>query len=333
MKQYATRVMAVAMTITCGWAAAQSNVTIYGVADAGFVHESGGAAGSVDKISSGVGSGSRLGFKGKEDLGGGVAAFFQLENGYNIDTGSAGQGGLLFGRQAYVGLSSTALGTVTLGRQYSPLYATLRDVVDPFEIGLSGNVLNIIPGYTRVDNMVQYASPRLAGFSADLAYGAGESAVSSKRNRQWGASVRYVANGLNVTLSKHSKNDTLAKDAANYTMLVAKYKFGAFSVDLARGIDRGLAGARANDTVLGATATQGANTVLASYIVHDDTRSTNRDARQWALGYLYALSKRTDLYASYGHIANRNGALYTVGNGTESGSGNAATNIGVRHRF
>src|SRR5690242_19768950 len=84
---------------------AQSSVTIYGVADAGLVFESGGSAGSSRNVSSGVASGNRLGFKGREELGGGMAVIFNLENGYNIDTGTAGQGALLFGRQAYVGLT------------------------------------------------------------------------------------------------------------------------------------------------------------------------------------------------------------------------------------
>jgi predicted porin len=331
MKSYAFG--ALALALACGGAAAQSSVTIYGIADAGFVHETGGPAGNVNNVSSGVGSGSRLGFKGKEDLGGGMAAFFQLENGYNIDTGAAGQGGLLFGRQAYVGLSGAAWGAVSLGRQYSPLYTTLRDVVDPFEIGLSGNVINIIPGNTRVDNMAQYSTPNYAGFSADVAYGAGEVAGDSAKSRTLGASVRYVANGLNVTLTQHVKNNPLATDDSRYTLLVGKYSFGDYSVDLARGISKGLAGARAKDAVLGATARFGASTLLASIVDHDDTGALNKDARQYAVGYLYALSKRTDLYLSYGRINNHNGAVFTVGNGTDVGSGNTGTDIGVRHRF
>ena len=59
---------------------------------------------SATKITSGVGAGSRLGFKGSEDLGGGHSAIFLLENGFQADTGAMGQGGLLFGRQIYVGL-------------------------------------------------------------------------------------------------------------------------------------------------------------------------------------------------------------------------------------
>lgn len=319
-------------SVMCGAACAQSNVTIYGVADAGFVRESGGPAGSINRITSGVASGSRLGFKGKEALGGGVSAFFQLENGYNIDTGSAGQGGLLFGRQALVGLSGAA-GTLSAGRQYSPLYTTLRDVVDPFEIGLAGNVINIVPSFTRVDNMVEYVSPRYAGFAADLAYGFGESAGDSAKARHLGAALSYVAGPLNVTLAHHVKNDTAAIDHARYTMLVGKYTYQSFTLHVAHGINKALAGNDSKDVVLGGTYGWGANKLLGSFIVHDDSNSAGKDARQWALGYLYALSKRSDLYLSHGRISNRNGAVFTVGNGTEAGTGNRGTDIGMRHRF
>jgi len=316
----------------CSAALAQSGVSIYGIADAGLVRETGGAAGAVSRVSSGVGSGSRLGLKGNEGLGNDLNAFFQLENGYNIDTGTAGQGGLLFGRQAFVGLAGK-FGTISLGRQYSPQYTTLRDVVDPFEIGLAGNVTNIIPGNTRVDNMVEYKTPRYAGFAADLAYGAGETAGNSTKNRSLGAALSYLAGPLTVTLTNHIKENADATDRSRYSMLAAKYKVSAFSVDFAHGITRGLAGARSKDDVLGGSWTCGMHTLLASYIRHDDQTLANKDARQWATAYLYALSRRTDLYLSYGHIRNLNGASYTVGNGTDTGTGNTGTDIGIRHRF
>ena len=97
-----------------GAASAQSSVTVYGLVDVALVRESGAATGASTKITSGVGAGSRLGFKGSEDLGGGLSALFLLENGFQADTGAMGQGGLLFGRQAYVGLQG-GFGTVTIG--------------------------------------------------------------------------------------------------------------------------------------------------------------------------------------------------------------------------
>jgi predicted porin len=318
--------------LSSGAAMAQSSVTVYGIADAGLVHESGGAAGSVNALGGGVGSGSRLGFKGKEDLGDGLSANFVLENGYNIDAGTQGQGGLLFGRQAWVGLSGK-LGTVSMGRQYSPFYKALRDIADPFEIGLAGNATNIITGNTRVDNMVEYVTPRYAGWSADAAYGAGEVAGNNRASRTLGGAVNYVMGPLTAALVHHRKNNALGTDRASSTMLVAKYNFGIFAVDLAEVFNRGLAGADSRDTLLGLSAPLGRNKLLASIIAHNDTTSANKDARQWAVAYLYGLSPRSDLYTAYGHIGNRNGASFKVGNATDAGSGTTGINLGLRHRF
>jgi len=85
-----------------GAASAQSSVTVYGLLDAGITSEIGGAAGSIVKLATGVQSGNRLGFKGTEDLGNGLKANFQIENGFNADTGTARQGGALFGRHTGV---------------------------------------------------------------------------------------------------------------------------------------------------------------------------------------------------------------------------------------
>ena len=161
---------ACALGLTASCAQAQSFVKVYGVADAGIVLESGGPDGRVNRVGSGVASGSRLGFKGNEDLGDGMSAFFVLENGYNMDTGKAGQGGLLFGRQALVGLSGAA-GSISLGRQYAPYFKAMRDIVDPFCTGLAGNVQNIFPGFTRIDNSVDYQTPKWNGMSAEVLYG------------------------------------------------------------------------------------------------------------------------------------------------------------------
>ena len=108
--------------IIAGFAAsahAQTNVTIYGLVDAGLVSERGGSAGSVTKVTSGIGSQSRLGFKGTEDLGNGLSAIFQLETGVKIDDGALDSANTIFNRQAYVGLKSKDAGTLTLGRQYT----------------------------------------------------------------------------------------------------------------------------------------------------------------------------------------------------------------------
>ena len=101
---------------------AQSSVTLYGIIDEGVNYTSNVATPAGGKalfnLSSGVLQGSRWGMKGAEELGGGLRAIFTLENGFDLNTGKLSQGGLEFGRQAFVGLSSNTAGTVTLGRQY-----------------------------------------------------------------------------------------------------------------------------------------------------------------------------------------------------------------------
>lgn len=325
-------ILAAAAGLVSSAALAQSNVVIYGIVDAGLVHESGGAAGSVTNLSSGVASGSRIGFKGKEDLGGGLSANFLLENGFNVDNGTLGQGGLLFGRQAYVGLSSHA-GALTLGRQYSPYYKVLRDVADPFVAGFAGRAGNIMATNARVNNMIEYISPSYAGFSADLAWGLGEVAGNTAGSRNLGTALGYANGPVVVKFAHHQTNNATATDKTTNNLLAGTYNFGVALASLGYAINKGTGTADSKDLIAGVTVPFGSSTVLASYIRHDERTAANKDANQWALGYSYRLSKRTDLYAAYARIDNSNGATFTVGNATDTGSGDKAFNLGVRHTF
>src|ERR1700758_2108659 len=97
---------------------AQSSVTLYGLIDAGITYTNNQHGQKNFQATSGDINGSRFGLRGAEDLGGGLKAIFTLENGFSIQNGQLGQGGRLFGRQAFVGLSSDSYGTLTVGRQY-----------------------------------------------------------------------------------------------------------------------------------------------------------------------------------------------------------------------
>ncbi|EEF22565.1 conserved hypothetical protein, partial [Ricinus communis] len=104
------------LAATSSAAFAQSNVTIYGILDAGITSERGGAQGNVTKVTSGAASASRLGFKGTEDLGGGLSAVFKLEAGVKVDDGALDNtNSVLFNREAYVGLSSKEAGSLLIG--------------------------------------------------------------------------------------------------------------------------------------------------------------------------------------------------------------------------
>ncbi|GAB2840113.1 porin [Pseudoduganella ginsengisoli] len=348
--------LALLLGASAGMAAAQTNVNVYGVADMAVVRESGGVAGSVTKATSGVASGSRLGFKGSEELGSGLQAIFLLENGFQADTGAMGQGGLLFGRQAYVGLRGNA-GSVTLGRQYTPQYLAVA-AVDPFGSGMAGDTKNLMTATgnsaSRMDNSVKYQSPQLGGFTVEAVYGAGEAAGDSGAGRQLGASVAYAQGPLAVRLAHHHRdnNSATVKNAgsARNTVATAVYDVGVVKAHLAYGVDQGVNSALPRNTanpygiavtpstdsrvlLLGVTVPVGQHVWLASWIHKDDRSVRNQDASQWALGYRYLLSKRTDLYAAAAHIRNRRGAAYTVGSAIEGGTGNRAVNLGVRHNF
>lgn len=314
-------------------ALAQSSTTIYGVADMGLVLERGGAAGSINKLTSGVGYGSRLGFRGTEDLGGGLSARFVLEAGILMDTGASAQGGLLFGRQAFVGLGGHG-GTVTFGRQYTPYYWNLLTVADPFLTGYAGTAANLMANTGgRANNMVLYTSPTVGGVTGELAYSFGEVAGNNSASRAFGGALGYSNGALNLKISHHDANNATATDSARNTLIAGNYNFGVAKAHLAYAWNKGSGTLDSNDLLLGATVPFGAHRVLASYIMKNDQSAANRDARQAAVGYVYNLSKRTEMYTAYSRISNKNGASFVVGNGTELGSGNRAFNLGVRHFF
>lgn len=110
-----------------GVAHADSNVTVYGVVDAAVrtANNQNASGDSLNSVGNGLLQGNRLGFKGQEDLGGGLKAVFQLESGFNIGDGTAAQNGATFSRNATVGLSDAKLGTLTIGRQNNLAYDTL----------------------------------------------------------------------------------------------------------------------------------------------------------------------------------------------------------------
>ncbi|AIO73794.1 porin [Burkholderia multivorans] len=169
------------LAATAGVAHAQSSVTLYGVIDAGisYVNHSKNATGGSSKLfkyDDGVAQGSRWGLRGTEDLGGGLKAIFVLENGFNSGTGALGQGGALFGRQAYVGLSQSQYGTLTFGRQYSFSTDILGSNYSTGGNTVAGNYayhVNDVDQLTssRINNAVKFQSANYAGFTFGALYG------------------------------------------------------------------------------------------------------------------------------------------------------------------
>ncbi len=349
--------LAVAGTL-CGWAQAQSAVNIYGIVDMGYVNERGGAAGSISKLTSGAQSGTRIGFKGTEDLGDGMKALFVLETGIKADEGGFNQNGTAFGRQTFVGLQSNG-GTVTLGRQYTPYFLAMN-AADPFASGTAGSALNLFPNagnFNRMNNSVKYATPNIDGFTGELAYGFGEAQGNSEKSRQIGASLGYAADAVSIKLAHHNVRNATDTDTAKNTLLGVTWDLEVAKIFAAISDNRGIASSlfpstltlppnlnpyglptapvassKTRDILVGVRIPIEKHAFLISYINKDD-RVANNDANQVAVGYTYALSKQTNLYAAYARISNKNQASYTVGNNSEPGSGNKAFNLGVRVLF
>ena len=194
-----------------GAAHAQSSVTLYGLIDAGISYNSNvknatGGSSSLWQYGDGVAQGSRWGLRGAEDLGGGLKAIFVLENGFNSGTGAAGQGGAMFGRQAFVGLTKDTIGSLTFGRQYSFSTDVLGSLYSTGGNTVSGNWayhFNDIDQLTssRINNSVKFQSVNISGFTFGGLYGfsnttsfAGapsSSSTSSSRAYSFGANYGY----------------------------------------------------------------------------------------------------------------------------------------------
>jgi predicted porin len=338
-------------------AQAQTNVTIYGIMDAAIVGESGGSGGRVTKVTSGAAAASRIGFRGAEELGDGMQAFFTLETGAKIDTGELDAANTIFNRQAFVGLKTKA-GAVAFGRQYTPYHLTLTAVADPFGTGYAGTSKNLFPDNgtnVRTSNTVTYASPKVSGVNVELAYSVGEQTASSA-GRQYGGAIAYANGPLTLRLAYNSKNTDVVATGTSHelgrnTLLGGNYDLQWAKLYFAYGIDKGFNSAtlgNANnpyggvkptpstdgrDLLVGLSAPIGPGKLIFSAMRKDDRTGFNQDASSWGVGYMYDLSKRTGLYAAYAHINNHNGAGYTVANNTESGTGDTGYNLGIRHTF
>ncbi|QGZ66088.1 porin [Paraburkholderia acidisoli] len=187
-------IMFAALGALASTAHAQGSVTLYGIIDEGLDMVTNNKGGHVYQMASSVMQGNRFGLLGSEDLGDGMKAIFTLENGFNLNSGALSQNGLMFGRQAFVGLS-TRYGTVTLGRQYDSVF----DYAAPLAAGqLGAGVYGAHPGdldNSNIDyhdnNTIKYASPSFGGFKFGGTYSLGGTAGNFTNNQIWSLGASY----------------------------------------------------------------------------------------------------------------------------------------------
>lgn len=179
-------------TLFAGSAYAQSSVTLYGIVDQSIRYTTNANANDdgLVELTNGAITNSRWGIKGSEALGNNLKAIFQLENGFDPDTGRANQSNSLFGRQAYVGLSGD-FGTIKLGRQYTEGFNLFGDF-DPLTIGnYNQNAWPFFLTQLRNNNVVSYDG-KFGGLNVGASYGFGETAGSMRTNQYWGARASYA---------------------------------------------------------------------------------------------------------------------------------------------
>jgi len=353
--------IALAVLAASGAAMAQSSVTLYGVADAGVTYLNG--ADNWSGVTSGNNLTSRLGFRGVEDLGGGLKANFVIEGGFNLDNGDGASGyagakageGFQFKRRSTVGLSG-GFGEVRMGRELTAAYnATARyDVFGSVGIGQSrlwadGGVVDgagatsaAVTTNQRISNALTYVSPSFSGFKVGLNYGFGETTASNSDSGYMGAGLMYDNGPLSLGLGLERLNNgvnSVATSDIDAWSLGGSYDFGV--AKLLAGyrestVDRAAVENKRSGYYVAATAPVGAGTVRVSYNRYEnELANVTGKADQFAIGYVYGLSKRTSVYGTYAYLKNKNGAnLYTLGSGGLKTNGSQqGVQVGVSHSF
>ncbi len=199
MKKSIFSIAAAVISITNGYA--QSSTTLYGVVDDGLSFTNNQAGSQNYQMNNGGRGSSKWGFRTEEDLGGNLNAVAVLENGFDVNTGKLGNGGRLFGRQAYVAINGP-FGSLRMGRQYDLVADSLMPLASSLKFGgalttRAGDVDNVWGDYS-VSNTVKYYTPELAGLRAGALISFGGVAGDFSQGRGEGLSLTYAAGPFNV---------------------------------------------------------------------------------------------------------------------------------------
>lgn len=318
---------------------AQSDVTMYGIADAALAVEDSDAPNTKRRvaINSGNQSSSRIGFRGTEDLGNGLKAMFNIEAGVSLDTGAGDS--VLFGRRSVVGLQG-GFGTLTVGREYTPI-AAVASMSDIFGQGFYGSNLSAFTSgrlTRRLSNSVNYKSAAMNGFKLGAAYGLGET-TSGPSHDTMGVALEYATGALTLGAGYHVI-ERLATDDDKEVALGAAYKLGAveFKANYLLA-DQAGANNEFEQFNLGAAMTVGTGKVFAN--LQQNRLEHGAKGNAFALAYSYPLSKRTNLYTSYAILRNNSTGVFGLNSSSTNvtppaaapGADPSAFTIGMRHAF
>jgi len=359
-----------ALTAFAGVASAQSSVTLFGIVDLGVRNVSNSTTtGSVSRKTlsqDGIAS-SRLGFRGVEDLGGGLRAGFWLEAGVNPDTGttngiatstlgpvpaaatpvttqttSAQTTSQLFNRRSTLSLMG-GFGELRLGRDYVPDFWN-HTVFDPFGtngVGSSTNTFAALNGagtLVRANNSIGYFLPAMGGLYGQVQISASEGAPG---NKHAGFRLGYAGGPVNIAVARGKTDVTESPTKTEWerTNVAGQVKLGNFTLMGQYNLSDGGTTGEIKTYVLGGVLAVGAGNLKASYVKSDGSGTgaiDTRDATQVAVGYDHSLSKRTALYGTFARITNKGTATYAIGGGSgtpSAGKNSTGYEAGIRHTF
>jgi len=361
--------IALAVLAAAGTASAQSSVVLFGIVDAAIAHGSGSTSNKTHLTNSGYNS-SRLGFRGVEDMGGGMNAGFWLEAGLTNDDGTGaasnannqtvaafnavtganapvrpGTQGLTFNRRSTVSLGGS-WGELRLGRDYSPQFWNLT-VFDPFGtngVGTTQTLNSNIAGVTavRASNAVTYLYGHAfnstytggQGFHAAVQYYLGENntgATTSKDGRGAGVRLGYAAGPFSVAFG-YGRTTYFAGDTKQ-SNLAGSYDFGVAQLMAHYSSDsNGAVGAKGY--LVGGLIPVGVGQIRIAYSRYRTDAATTPTSKKIAIGYVHNLSKRTSLYTTYARV-NNSGAANSALNGATTAAGNSSSgyDFGIKHSF
>ncbi len=327
--------IALAVLAASGAAMAQSNVTLYGIVDAGIGSFKNGAPGtsSETEMRSGGLSTSRIGFKGTEDLGGGLKAVFKLEAAIDVQAGATRTP--YFGRGAYVGLAG-GFGEVNIGKNWTALddiYGAGNSGFDGSRLAIS-NVVWESANYADIpDSTIKYVSPSFGGFSGALSYSLDQGVSPNVRPSTDVTSFQlsYAAGPIAAAVGYQQESVAVGADRKT-TMVNGSFDFGVARLIGAVGNVSGVgtvSGAKANDYHIGVDVPLGSALTLSGGYASSKQKTggvTTSKTDGFGIAAKYSLSKRTTTYAGYRDADTENGAGVTTSERKEF-------IVGVNHAF
>lgn len=323
-----------------GAASAQSSLTVFGIVDLSVNNVKNGSVTQKFMGSNQLNS-NRLGFRGTEDLGGGMSAGFWIEGGMSNDDGTPG--GLNFQRRSTVSLMGS-FGEVRLGRDYTNTFSNVASF-DAYGANGFGNFANLYTstpaglgaGATtavRANNMVGYFLPgNLGGLYGSAQIAAGENVAG---NKYTGFRLGYAAGPVDVAVAM-SQTDVGISDKFKVFNVGASYNLGVAKI-LAQYDQRKFQAKKYTSYQFSTSVPLGQGEFRASYSKGNAEGGTTaaNDANLLGFEYIYNLSKRTALYTQYGRLSNKGASAISLG-GSTTGAGTGFTSTGygagVRHIF